>query len=62
MFHYYNILLQLMNLKKSLIVLCCFSEPRNIAAMLSSSNFPTKLIYWGILVFVSLDESVPISL
>ena len=43
------------------IVFCCFLTIKN-NVMPSSSNFPSKLIYWGILVFVCLDKSIPISL
>ena len=41
---------------------CCFSAIKNIVAPSSSSNFSTKLIYWGVLVFVCLDKSISISL
>ena len=39
------------------IVLYCFSAIKNIAVPSSSSNFPVKLIFWGIFVFVCLDKN-----
>ena len=35
---------------------CCFSAIKNIVAPSSSSNFPVKLIRWGIFVFACLDK------
>ena len=40
---------------------CCFLAIKNITSPSCSSNFPTKLIYWGILVFACLDKSIPIT-
>ena len=48
--------------EKFRIDFCCFSAIKNIYAPSSSSNFPAKLICWGIVVFPCLDKSVPISL
>ena len=62
MCHYYVILLELINLKKTKIVFYYISAIKNIIASSSSSNFPIKLVCWGIFVFVCLDKSIPISL
>ena len=52
-----------MNLTKSLAqFLLFFCEKKNIVAPSSSSSFPTKLIYSEVLVFVCLDNSIPITL
>ena len=61
MFHYYIILLYYSitineSKEKFKIVLSCFSAIKKIVAPSSSSNFPTKLICWGILVFACLDN------
>ena len=45
--------------ERSRIVFCCFSVIKNIAAQSSSSNFPVKLLCWGILVLACLDKSIP---
>ena len=45
-----------MNLKKNLELFYAISGMKNIVAPSSSSNFPTKLICWGVLVFVCLDK------
>ena len=58
MFHYLFYSVTITESKgKFRIVFCCFSETKNIVGLSSSSNFPTKLIYWGILVFVCLDKT-----
>ena len=44
------------------IVFWCFSAMENIVAPSSPSNFSTKSIYWGILIFVCFDKSILISL
>ena len=44
------------------IVICSFFAIKNIVAPSFSSNFPVKLIFWEILVFIYLDKSMPISL
>ena len=41
---------------------CYFLAIKNIVAALSSSNFPMKLICWGMVVFVCFDKSMPMSL
>ena len=62
MFHYLYHYVTINESKEKLtIVFYCFSATKNIVAS-SSSNFPTKLICCGILVFVCLDKSIPISL
>ena len=48
--------------EKFRIVFCCFSAIKSIAAPSSFSYFPTKLICWGILAFVCVDKSIPMSL
>ena len=49
------------------IILLCFiflrfSARKTFVALSSSSNFPVKLICWGMFVFVCLDKSMSISL
>ena len=44
------------------IVFCCFSAIKSIAEPSSSSNFLSKLVSSGMLVFVCLGKSMPISL
>ena len=62
MFHYLYYSVPIKESKEMFgTVFCCFSETKNIVAPLSSSNFSTKLIFWGILVFVYLDKSMPIN-
>ena len=52
-----------MNLKKRLVnFFCCLSAITTIVAPSSSSNLPPKLIYSELIVFVSLDKSIPTSL
>ena len=41
---------------------CCLSAITTIVAPSSSSNLPSKLIYSELIVFVSLDKSIPTSL
>ena len=48
--------------EKFRIIFSCFSTIRNIAAPSPCSNFYTKTVSCGIVVFVSLDKSIPISL
>ena len=45
-----------------IVVLLLFCDKKNILASSSFSNFPVKLIYWGILMFVYLGKSLPMSL
>ena len=44
------------------IVFSCSSVITGMFVPLLSSNFPMKLPCWGIVVFVCLDKSMPISL
>ena len=46
--------------EKFRIVFCFFSAIKHIVAPSSSSNFPTKLIYLGMIVSVCLDKAIPI--
>ena len=45
------------SIEKLKTVFCCFKTIKNIVALLSSSNFPTKLIYKGEVVLIYLDKS-----
>ena len=48
--------------EKCRIVLCWFLTIKTIVAPLSTSNFPMNLICWGMVVFVCVDKSVPMTL
>ena len=59
MFHYLYYFVTINESKvKFGIVFCCFSVIKKLFAPSSFSNFPTKFICWGILVFVCLDKSI----
>ena len=47
--------------EKFRITFCYFSIIKNIVAPSSPSNLSVKLVFWGILVFVCLDKSMPMS-
>ena len=47
--------------EKFRIIFCCFSETKNIASPSSCSYFFVELICWGMLAFVCLDKSIPMS-
>ena len=61
MFHclYYSVTIN-QSKEKFRMVFCCFSAIKNIVAALSFSNFPVKLFFWEILVFVCLHKFMPI--
>ena len=62
MFHclYYSVTINEFK-EKFRVAFCCFSAIKAIVAPSFYSNFPTKLIRRGIIVFVCLDKSIPIS-
>ena len=44
--------------EKFKVVFCYFSVIKNIVSPSPPSNLPTKLIFWGILIFICLDTVI----
>ena len=63
MFHYLYYPVTIYGSKEKFsIAFCCFLVIKNIVEPSYYSDFPIKLVCWGILVFICLRESIPMSL